>query len=257
MTTDSESDEAILDDVPDVKEVSKKASASLFTGDERLRTDFRKFSDGGDNVDGEPDFISHTDDGDIIVLFTTPRINEDLGTVNASIRVYSFPPSGMDHDWFRGSYSLADLTLERTIPLPANFTDPDGDPHFGKCLVVLHPDEWISMACGRSSHNNQLVTSMRLDFPNYNISVPDRTGAFFAWDQHDVLQNAWFPNASWCSVSQGPAFAWDGNELVRHTPSDTFVTDVCVDGTASFPNGNASCAVTQAKCRILVEVVTF
>ena len=93
MTTDSESDEAILDDVPDVKEASKKASASLFTGDERLRTDFRSFSNGATNVDGEPDFMSHTDEGDIIVLFTTPRINEDLGTVNASIRVYSFPPS--------------------------------------------------------------------------------------------------------------------------------------------------------------------
>ena len=167
--------------------------------------------------DENPGYIGTTYDDRIIVY---SEAQDARGDFSNSILIYSYPDTG--HNSQTGTIEIPQMTLDREISLPSNFSE------MRVCTPILHPDDYISLACSRAQQDANYVggfgtaDTLRLDFDGFNHTIYDNAGSIFVWDDNDVLDNFIQLNGSDTSTTSNFKPSFNGEALVKKSNNFTY-----------------------------------
>ena len=164
--------------------------------------------------DENPGYIGTTYDDRIIVY---SEAQDARGDFSNSISIYSYPDTG--HNSQTGTIEIPQMTLDREISLPSNFSE------MRVCTPILHPDDYISLACSRAQQDANgfgIADTLRLDFDGFNHTIYDNAGSIFVWDDNDVLDNFIQLNGSGTSTTSNLKPSFNGEALVKKSNNFTY-----------------------------------
>ena len=116
-----------------------------------------------------------TYDDRIIVYSEQP---DSRGNFPNSILVFDYPETGYDGQ--QQHIDIHEMSIDREIILPNNFSI------MRQCTPILHPDDYISLACTNSFPSDD---PLRLDFLDSNHTIYGGGGSIFTWNENDSLVN--------------------------------------------------------------------